>query len=220
MADSDLPEPPQWLSLSQAAQRLGVHTTTLRRWADNGDIAVMLTPGGHRRFALADVQRLAAQQRGGAAESQVVVSAWADRALQTTRQEIVTHSDEPWLSSFDNGARDANRRLGQQLLGLTMQYISAPPEETAVLLDQARDLGRQYGSLALDSGLPLTEALQATLFFRDLLVETALQLPENTPIKPAANVRLLRKINQLLNAIQLQIAEVYDAERPDSLYRG
>lgn len=215
----DLPTPEQWLSLGEAAERLGVHATTLRRWADNGDIPVMLTPGGHRRFALSDVQRFAAQQRGLSGPGQVA-SAWADHALQTTRQEIVSHQDEPWLATFDNGARDANRRLGQQLLGLTMQYIGAPPEETAVLLTEAQDLGRQYGELARANGLPLTEALEATLFFRDLLVETALQMPENTQIKPAANVRLLRKINQLLNAIQLQIAEVYDADRPDHLYRG
>ena len=50
MTDST-PETERWLTLSQAAQELGVHLTTLRRWADNGDIPVMLTPGGHRRFA-------------------------------------------------------------------------------------------------------------------------------------------------------------------------
>ena len=66
----------------------------------------------------------------------------------------------------------------------------------------------------------MTEALEATLFFRDLLVETALQLPENMPVKPQANVRLMRKINHLLNHIQLHIAEVYDDSRPDIVYRG
>ncbi len=211
-------EPTQWLSLSEAALRLGVHATTLRRWADNGDIPVMLTPGGHRRFSLADLDQFAALQRGLSGPNQIA-TVWADRALQTTRQEIVSHENEPWLSTFDSDARDANRRLGQRLLGLTMQYISAPPDETDELLRQAQELGSQYGRLALVSGLPLTEALQATLFFRDLLVETALQMPENAQIKPSANVRLLRKINTLLNAIQLQIAEVYDADRPDSLYR-
>ena len=39
-----------WLTLSEAAEQLGVHPTTLRRWADNGDIPVSVTPGGHRRF--------------------------------------------------------------------------------------------------------------------------------------------------------------------------
>ncbi|MFN2106874.1 MAG: helix-turn-helix domain-containing protein [Candidatus Promineifilaceae bacterium] len=209
----------QWLPLSAAAERLGVHPTTLRRWSDNGDITTMLTPGGHRRFMVSDLDKFAENRRRLMGRDQVAAE-WADRALQTTRQEIVTRSDEPWLSSLDNGTRDSNRRLGQQLLGLTMQYISAPEDELPPLLDQASAIGRQYGEMAFENGLPLTEALEATLFFRDLLVETALQLPENMPVKPQANVRLMRKINHLLNKIQLNIVEVYDDSRPDIVYRG
>jgi excisionase family DNA binding protein len=209
----------RWLSLSAAAERLGVHPTTLRRWADNGDIATMLTPGGHRRFLISDLDRFAERRRSLMGSNQVAEE-WADRALQTTRQQIADHRNVNWLSTFDNGTRDANRRLGQQLLGLTMQYISAPEEELPPLLEQARAIGRQYGEVAVESGLPLTEALEATLFFRDLLVETALRLPENMPVKPQANVRLMRKINHLLNKIQLHIVEVYDASHPDIVYRG
>jgi hypothetical protein len=179
----------------------------------------MLTPGGHRRFMVSDLDKFAENRRRLMGRDQVAAE-WADRALQTTRQEIVTRSDEPWLSSLDNGTRDSNRRLGQQLLGLTMQYISAPEDELPPLLDQASAIGRQYGEMAFENGLPLTEALEATLFFRDLLVETALQLPENMPVKPQANVRLMRKINHLLNKIQLNIVEVYDDSRPDIVYRG
>jgi excisionase family DNA binding protein len=209
----------RWLSLTAAAERLGVHPTTLRRWADSGDITVMFTPGGHRRFLESDLDDFAAKRRSMVGHNQVAAE-WADRALQTTRQEIVSRSGEPWLAAFDNGARDRNRRMGQKLLGLTMQYISASEADLPLLQEQAHTLAQDYGRMAWESGLPLTEALEATLFFRDLLVETALQMPENMPIKPEANVRLMRKINQLLNIIQLQIAEVYDESRPDILYRG
>ena len=34
------------LTLSDAAALLGVHPATLRRWADQGDVLVMVTPGG------------------------------------------------------------------------------------------------------------------------------------------------------------------------------
>jgi excisionase family DNA binding protein len=211
--------PDQWLPLSAAAEYLGVHPTTLRRWSDNGDITTMLTPGGHRRFLISDLDNFSKNRRGMVGNNQVAAE-WADRALETTRQEIGIRSDQQWLNAFDNGTRDANRRMGQQLLGLTMQYISAPEEELPPLMERAHVIGRQYGKMAYESGLPLTDALEATLFFRDLLVETALQLPENMPIKPQANVRLMRKINQLLNGIQLQIAEVYDDASPDIVYRG
>lgn len=215
---SDKNQDERWLSLTAAADRLGVHPTTLRRWANNGDIMIMLTPGGHRRFLVSDLDAFSERRRSLMGNNQVAAE-WADRALQTARQEIVTHSDQPWLSTFDNGTRDSTRRMGQQLLGLTMQYISAPEEELLPLLEQARAIGRRYGEMAHQSGLPLTEALEATLFFRDLLVETALQLPENMPVKPQANVRLMRKINHLLNMIQLHVAEVYDDSRSDIVHR-
>ena len=52
-----------WLPLGQAANRLGVHPTTLRRWADKGDIPFFLTPGGHRRFAVSDLDAFAEMHR-------------------------------------------------------------------------------------------------------------------------------------------------------------
>lgn len=33
-----------------AAERLGVHMQTLRRWAESGVISYVLTPGGHYRY--------------------------------------------------------------------------------------------------------------------------------------------------------------------------
>jgi excisionase family DNA binding protein len=216
---ADNPSADLWLSLSAAAKRLGVHPTTLRRWADNGDLNVMFTPGGHRRFLIADLDAFSSRRSSLMGHNQVAAE-WADRALQTTREGIVSEHEKRWLSGFDNGTRDSNRRLGQQLLGLTMQYISAPAEELPEMQRQARNIGRQYGEMAYASGLPLAEVLEATLFFRDLLVETALQLPENMPIKPQANVRLTRKINQMLNTVQLQIAEVYDDKHADIVHRG
>lgn len=38
------------LRLSQAAQLLCVNPKTLRRWADNGKVRFVRTPGGERRF--------------------------------------------------------------------------------------------------------------------------------------------------------------------------
>ena len=50
------------LSLGQAAQALGISTTTVRRWADDGRLGATRTAGGHRRFAVADVRRLLAER--------------------------------------------------------------------------------------------------------------------------------------------------------------
>ena len=45
------------LSIGQAAEFLGVSAALLRRWSDHGVVPVYLTPGGQRRYSLADLQR-------------------------------------------------------------------------------------------------------------------------------------------------------------------
>jgi excisionase family DNA binding protein len=206
-----------WLSLSKAAERLNVHPTTLRRWADGGEIPVMLTPGGHRRFAVSDLDGFA-QNRHGLRNVSGLEQLWADEALSQTRQELTVRRDESWLAAIDDESRVRHRLLGQQLMGLTLRYLS--DENGASLLQEAQQIGEEYAAIALESGMPLTDALRASMFFRDTLVETALQLPENVHVKAEASLRLLRRINTLLNAVQLAIAEVFDANLRDSLSRS
>jgi diguanylate cyclase (GGDEF)-like protein/excisionase family DNA binding protein len=46
------------VTLGEAAEACGVSTSTVRRWADTGRIAVVRTSGGHRRFPVAELRRL------------------------------------------------------------------------------------------------------------------------------------------------------------------
>ncbi|RKQ87809.1 diguanylate cyclase (GGDEF)-like protein/excisionase family DNA binding protein [Solirubrobacter pauli] len=48
------------VALGEATDVLGVSPSTIRRWADTGRIAVVRTPGGHRRFPVAELHRLSA----------------------------------------------------------------------------------------------------------------------------------------------------------------
>jgi excisionase family DNA binding protein len=200
-----------WLSLTEAAEQLDVHPTTLRRWADNGDIPVMRTPGGHRRFAAADVAQLAERQYGRSANPTAnnLTQQLTEHALAHTRQELSTQ-EGAWMAIGNSNLRQRHRQLGRQLMTLTLQYI-ADPGENGELLEQARLAGQTYGQMAQESGLSLTEALKAALFFRDTLLEVALNLPANIRIQPETNLRLVQRINRLLNTVHLAIATCYDA---------
>ena len=112
---------------------------------------------------------------------------------------------------YDDKVREQHRLLGRRLMGLTLQYIS-DPESNGVLLKEAKSIGFEYGRLAQQTNLPLTEALETTLRFRDMLVDTAFQLPSTATIKPEANLRLMRRINELLNVVQLAIAQIYEQQ--------
>lgn len=195
------------LTLGEAATRLGVHPATLRRWADKGDIEVVVTPGGHRRFPQDEVERLAT--RGDSRNPGTLTKRWASEAISSTRAELVHHRDERWLAESDEAERAQKRELGQRLMGLMMQYIAMEGDAGADLLEEARQIGLQYGQGSRQGGLGLADALQATMFFRDNIVESAVILPEAARLRPEANKRLLRRINAFLNTIQLAITEAY-----------
>ncbi|HLF27462.1 MAG TPA: helix-turn-helix domain-containing protein [Anaerolineae bacterium] len=203
--------PRDWLNLNTAAQRLGVHPTTLRRWADSGDIPVMLTPGGHRRFAVADLERFESKRHGLRVLSGLE-QMWADQAIDRTRQELQTSPNTGWLQAFDAEEREHKRLLGRRLMGVILQYVSLT-EGGEALLAEARSIGHEHAEDALKLGLSLTSALEAAMFFRDSMVEAAIHLPETAHLRPTANVQLLRRINTVLNTVQLAIAEAYEKPR-------
>lgn len=51
------------LAISDVADLMGVHITTVRRLANEGVLPSTRTPGGHRRFDLTDVSRFIPQRR-------------------------------------------------------------------------------------------------------------------------------------------------------------
>ncbi|MCL6510919.1 MAG: helix-turn-helix domain-containing protein [Anaerolineae bacterium] len=206
------------MSIKEAAAYLNVHPATLRRWSDADEIPYLLTPGGHRRFALSDLQRFAEAHRARAAQrADELPEAWAARAMLRARQDMPTPDAAGWLARLDEQTRERHRALGRRLMGLTLQYVSA--EDGAHLLEEARSLGADYGKLSQAAGVSLSDALQAALFFRDKLLEATLELSETAPVRPSDSSRLVRRLNALLNAVQLAIAEVYEG-RTESRTRG
>jgi excisionase family DNA binding protein len=51
-----------WISTKTAMQKLGVGSTTIKRWADDGTLPSRRTAGGHRRFRRDEVDQLLWQQ--------------------------------------------------------------------------------------------------------------------------------------------------------------
>jgi excisionase family DNA binding protein len=50
------------LRLREVAELLGVRTATIARWAREGKLTPLRTPGGHRRYSKADICRLLADE--------------------------------------------------------------------------------------------------------------------------------------------------------------
>jgi len=198
----------RWLTLSEAADRLNVHPTTFRRWADDGRIPVMLTPGGHRRFAESDIARLARRRRTIKGIGPVE-RIWAREALEHTRRAVGAQRGEAWLTRHDAEAKERNRQLGRQLMKATLSYLLEEADRDASV-KEAGEIGRRYGESARRLQMRLTDALRVSIFFRDTLVTTAVRLPENVRIPPDTQLRLVNRINEVLNAVLLGVAEAYE----------
>lgn len=196
-----------YLSLSAASKLLGVHSTTLRRWADAGAVPVYVTPGGHRRFARSEIESLAARKPIG---QRALGSVWAARALAQARHDLAAPAARhSWLARIDEADRDSWRRIGQQLMGVVLHYINNPREDEE-LLGEARRIGADYAAQARRVGMPLTAALEAALFFRDSLVDSAMQLSDDVHPRPDERARLLRRISRVANEVHLAVASSYE----------
>jgi len=203
------PEETHWLTLTEAAEALRVHPTTLRRWADSGQIPVFLTPGGHRRFAASDVKHMSAR-RHSVRRVGPVERIWADQALTLARKQLANQEQERWLKRHDGPARDRNRQMGHQLMTLILEYVTGDDDDDRPVR-QARSIGVRYGHVSRELGLPLTDALQAAMFFRDTLTTSAVALPDNVRIPVGSQVQLVTRISRIVNEVQLGVA---DADAP------
>ncbi len=201
--------PKNWLSLKEAADMLGVHPTTLRRWADNGDIPVYVTPGGHRRFLEADIE--ATIENRLSSSSSNAAQLWAKRALTATQSRLQDSEAVQWLKEFEDAQRIEQREMGSRLLNLIMQHITLPDEDDS-LLNEARSIAALYANNCMQANLNAAQALEIVIFFRDSMLEAALKLPQVSSLDDKQQVRLVQKINQVFNHIQLALVDCYSRE--------
>jgi excisionase family DNA binding protein len=197
----------EWLTLSQAAQMLGVHPTTLRRWADQGAIPVKVTPGGHRRFLRSDLSTFVNQRH--LPERVNTSQVWGDYALVETRRRLIGEPEPRWLAVFQPEHREEERALGRRLIGLIIQHISAPDDDQDLLVE-AKSIAIHYAQNCVQAHLTAAESLEATTFFRDTMTEVAIQMPQVASLEGEAQLRLLRKINQIFNVVQVTVVECFD----------
>ena len=135
----------EWISLSEAADLLGVHPATIRTWGDKGELPMQRTPGGHRRFRRADVEaRLDTADRSQTSGVQLVVQNMVGRARLELSDGAL--NDEGWYLLLDEAARQQLRQIGHQLLHLFQQYLVASVDLSAVRA-KAKQIGQDYERL-------------------------------------------------------------------------
>ncbi len=196
--------PTRWVSLARACELLGVNESTVRRWADSGDIRVFRTPGGHRRFAEAEL--LAMIQSGGGRRSDRPLS---DAATSRIRRQLHSGSADEWYGEIAQAERDALRPLGRRLVEIVDDFISRRGRRNE-LEEEVGGIGAQYGEELQRRGMPLRQAVQAFTFFRKSLDETAKQLSERNRLSAEDAAMAREAIAGLADRVLIGLTSVYD----------
>lgn len=198
----------QWLTLKEASEFLGVHFTTLRKWADEGEIRVFRTPGGHRRFSVADLRRFLEERvrHEVAPDSEAFLTVAVDRVREELQK--VPHDLGRWAYQSDDEARALQRQRGRRLFALAIAYALKPNQRDRVLAE-ARQLGLEYGREAAESRLGLMETGRAVQFFRTQLNQV-LHSSDTSQVLDADDVRVRMMIDNFLDEVLYAVLSGYE----------
>lgn len=202
------PEGERWLSLREACRVLGVDQSTLRRWADAGQLRTFRTPGGHRRFAESHLRDFLAQrgpEQEGLQDAGEMAAARIRRHLQRGREHQAA-----WYASLDEESRRRLRPLGRHLTSLASAYLTQR-RRRSTLLEDARDTGRVYGREIAASGLRLSQTVEAFAFFRRNLVQAARDASQAGGPSLEAATEASDLITGLADEVLAGIAEAYES---------
>src|SRR2546430_16515929 len=102
----------EWLSLSEAAELLGMHPATVRLWADRNELPSRRTNGGHRRFRRADIEARLRQEEEPKPRPAAQLLAQSGLARVRCAFTCGTLDSVSWYSHFNEMAREGYRSLG------------------------------------------------------------------------------------------------------------
>ena len=197
----------EWLSLGEAARLLGVDETTLRGWADAGKVRVYRTPGGHRRFNIADLKNLLRAVRPGHAGTDSL----RDGRLSTEAGESVREwmASRPWFGSIDGEARArARERCGKLMVALAT-YLEADDATRAAHRPAARLIGADLGREVARWGLTPAQATDVFLHFKSGVTEMLAASNGGT-----GQLRSMRDADAFLGDALQAMMEAYEETRP------
>ena len=198
----------RWITLGQACKLLGVNESTLRRWADAGHVRSFRTPGGHRRFSEGDLHVLMAGQLPSVSEPYNAIS---NLALARIRRRLQRGRSHPahWYSNLSDEDRETMRPLGRRLVSLVSEYL-ARGSNRPHLLEEARDIAREYGTLLVRDGLSLHDAIEGFTFFRKTLDETAMEEAQKNDLTLDQAIELWELLTNLGDHVLISIAKSYE----------
>jgi excisionase family DNA binding protein len=198
----------RWLSLGEAASRLGVDEATLRHWADAGRVKTFRTPGGHRRFRADDLHTLMQRDDPRVENLGELVERRGARILAGEPAKPL--HDRPWLSSLDDSLRARARLHGREMFEAVVRYVADAPSRKA-LREQLLEEARRYGEELRNAGVTPSDSAEAFGHFRHLVLELVTKPRGRGGLLDEDQVRTLLEVSDLLDAVFVTMVRAIDA---------
>jgi excisionase family DNA binding protein len=195
-----------WLKLTDAAQILGVHPSTVRLWSDKGILPTHRTSGKHRRYLRSEIELWRETTRD---RHELEPASAMQNIVQLVRTQIADGrlEAEPWYQKLDEPARAQYRASGMTLMRGLMTYMSDPSGDAA---SEAYALGYEYASRARRYGLNSVDATRAFLFFRNTLLNAMINAYDGAHVPPGlAWGNMLGKLHAFTDQILVNLLQTY-----------
>ena len=185
------------LTISEAAQILGVSEAALRLWTDEGKIKAFVTPGGHRRYTRTELKKFSSKETKVLGAKDVVTQ--MEETFDQHREIAKTYfSHVPKDAGASKSDQQALAGSGHDLLQLIMQYISEPANRAATL-EKIKEISARHGELSAKLGLSLTDSVQAFLLHREPIIKSTTLLIKKREANSGRIINLIPMIGQVLD---------------------
>ncbi len=159
------------VGISEACQILRVSETALRQWTDEGKVKAFVTPGGHRRYLVADLKKFMSFHHKVIGVKDLIAK--LEGTVQPLREMARTALPaKAWYNKLDTDSQQRLSSLGRNMLQIIIKYVAEPSkrEETMIM---ARNIGHDFGQTLAKLGLPLTDSVEAYILHRDPILSVA-----------------------------------------------
>lgn len=212
----------EWLRLSEAAEYLGVHFTTLRRWSDAGQIPCMKTPGGRRRFMRSDLDGFLQRSRQGGLEKQLLLT------KENAQPEIISEirqlnmRRESWYKQIPEGNQRKMASHGRKLVGSLIHYAGRD-QGGEQFLEQGKKLAASYGHICKRSGLSIIQTINAFVSIRHSIMDSLCEAGVVVEDSGEDTWKIYQRVNYFLDVMLVTVLEYFQIrveEEPAELETG
>jgi excisionase family DNA binding protein len=206
-----VPASSDWISLGPASQLLGVDRDTLRRWSDVGRVKSFTTPGGHRRFARADLARLLEARRTGK-RPLATLGATPERMARAYARSYRAGGSVAASGSLGAPERDALRLDGRRLIEALVGYLDAvTPAAKAAAEADAMDAVAATARRLGDSDLDVATAVGAFVAARKPFLAELESIGRRRALEAPAVMGLYAEATALLDRLLLHFVATFQA---------